>query len=107
MNKLMTTKRILLAIILVPLTIFLIAFTVANRQIVTLTLDPFRTNSESFTYQAPFFVWLFIFLALGILLSSAVHWFIQRQYRKALKKSKAEFEKLKTSIAKNLNITTP
>ncbi|MCZ2203502.1 LapA family protein [Bartonella sp. A05] len=101
----MTTKRILLAILLVPLTIFLIAFILANRQSVTLTIDPFQTSSEHFTYQAPLFVWLFIFLGLGILLSSIIHWLAQYHSRKALKKNKAELEKLKILIAKKLDIT--
>ncbi|WP_019220941.1 LapA family protein [Bartonella senegalensis] len=94
----MTTKRTVLAIILVPITALLIAFIIANRQIVTLTLDPFRINSENFTYQAPLFIWLFIFFGLGILLSSIMHWFTCHKYKKALKESKAELEKLKMSI---------
>lgn len=101
----MTTKRILLAIILVPLTIFLIAFTLANRQLVTLTIDPFQTNYEHLTYQAPLFVWLFIFLGLGVLLSSIIHWLTQYQYRKNLKKHKAELEQLKMLIANKLDTT--
>lgn len=99
MSKFMTTKRIILAIVLVTITVLLIAFIIANRQIVTLTLDPFRINSENFTYQAPLFIWLFIFFGIGILLSSIIHWFTCRKYKKALKESKAELEKLKISIA--------
>ncbi|WP_317992504.1 LapA family protein [Bartonella gliris] len=95
----MTTKRILLAIILVPITALLIAFIVANRQIVTLTLDPFRISSENFIYQAPLFIWLFIFFGLGVLLGSIINWFAYRKCKKALKESKAELEKLKMSIA--------
>ncbi|MBX4335284.1 lipopolysaccharide assembly protein LapA domain-containing protein [Bartonella raoultii] len=95
----MALKRILFAIILVFPTAFLIAFIIANRQMVTLTLDPFQTKSEHFTYQAPFFIWLFIFLGLGILLGSVIHWLTYHKCKKALKKSKAELEKLKMSIA--------
>ncbi|MGF7157001.1 LapA family protein [Bartonella heixiaziensis] len=95
----MTAKRILLAIILVPITAILIAFIIANRQMVTLTLDPFRINSGSFIYQAPLFIWLFIFFGLGILLGSLISWFAYHKCKKALRESKAELEKLKTSIA--------
>ncbi|EJF85148.1 LapA family protein [Candidatus Bartonella washoeensis] len=95
----MTTKRILLAIILLPITVVLIAFIVVNRQIVTLTLDPFRISSENFTYQAPFFIWLFIFFGFGVLLGSIINWFSYHKCKKALKESKAELEKLKMSIA--------
>ncbi|WP_455480753.1 lipopolysaccharide assembly protein LapA domain-containing protein [Bartonella sp. B12(2025)] len=94
----MTIKRVLLAIIWVIPTVFFVAFIVANRQMVTLTLDPFRTNSESFTYQAPFFIWLFVFFGFGILLGGLIYWFSYHKCKKALKKSKAELEKLKMSI---------
>ncbi|OPB32392.1 LapA family protein [Bartonella sp. AR 15-3] len=101
----MIIKRFLFAVILVPITAFLISFIVANRQIVILTLYPFQNNSEYFTYQAPLFVWLFIFFCFGILLSSIINWFAQHKNRKALKESKTEIEKLKISIANKSNIT--
>lgn len=94
----MIIKRILLISIGVIITAFLIVFIVANRQVVPLTLDPFRENSESFTYHAPLFIWLFIFFGFGILLGNLIRWFSYHKCKKALKKSKAEIEKLKTSI---------
>ncbi|WP_208442057.1 lipopolysaccharide assembly protein LapA domain-containing protein [Bartonella raoultii] len=94
----MIIKRIFFAIILLIPTGFLLAFIVANRQMVTLTLDPFQTNSENFTYHAPFFIWLFIFFGLGILLGNLINWFAYHKCKKALKKSKTELEKLKKSI---------
>ncbi|MCZ2327941.1 LapA family protein [Bartonella sp. F02] len=93
----MKTKQIFLIIILVPLTILLIAFIVANRQMVTLVLNPFQNNSESLSFRAPLFVWLFTFFSLGVLFSSIINWFTQHHYRKALKESKNEIEKLKMS----------
>ncbi len=98
MSKIMTIKRFFLAIILVILTAFLLAFIVTNRQIVTLTLDPFRISSGNFTYHAPLFIWLFIFFGLGILLGSLTNWRAYHKCKKNLKKSKAELEKLKRSI---------
>lgn len=94
----MTFKRIFWTIVLLFPTAFLIAFIIANRQMVTLTLDPFQTKLEHFSYQAPLFVWLFIFLGLGILLGSLINWFSYHKCQKALKKNKAELEKLKMSI---------
>ncbi|WP_375636397.1 LapA family protein [Bartonella sp. AP152HLJHH] len=94
----MIIKRILLTSIGVILAAVLIVFIVANRQMVPLTLDPFRANPESFTYHAPLFIWLFIFFVFGILLGNLIGWFSYHKYKKALKKSEAEIEKLKTSI---------
>ncbi|PIT70190.1 lipopolysaccharide assembly protein LapA domain-containing protein [Bartonella tribocorum] len=94
----MIIKRILLTSICVIITAVLIVFIVANRQMVPLTFYPFRANSESFTYHAPLFVWLFIFFGFGIVLGNMIRWFSYHKCKKALKKSKAEIEKLKTSI---------
>lgn len=98
MSKFMIIKRILLVIIVVILTAFLLVFIVANRQMVTLTFDPFRISSGNFTYRAPFFIWLFIFFGLGILLGFLINWFSYHKCKKVLKKSKAELENLKMSI---------
>ncbi|WP_455479422.1 LapA family protein [Bartonella sp. B23] len=94
----MIIKRILLTGALLIPTAILLAFILANRQMVTLTLDPFQTNSENFTYHAPFFMWLFIFFGLGVLLGSLINWFAYHKCKKALKKCKTEIEKLKKSI---------
>ncbi|MET3559515.1 putative integral membrane protein [Bartonella japonica] len=99
MSSLIIIKRVFLVIIAAILTVFLIAFIVANHQMVTLTLDPFRTNSKNFTYNAPFFTWLFLFLGIGIFLGNLINWFAYHKCKKDLKKSNEELEKLKMSIA--------
>ncbi|VEJ44610.1 lipopolysaccharide assembly protein LapA domain-containing protein [Bartonella vinsonii] len=92
----MIIKRILSAAALVIFTVFLVAFVLVNRQMVALTLVPFRINSGSFTYHAPFFIWLFLFFGLGLLLGSFIYWFAYHKCKKALKKSNAELEKFKS-----------
>ncbi|WP_354188683.1 LapA family protein [Bartonella silvatica] len=95
----MIIKRVFLTIVLMFFTVFLIAFVMANDQMVTLILDPFRISSARFTYRAPLFIWLFIFLGIGILLGRLINWLAYYDCKKELKKNKAELEKLKTSIA--------
>ncbi|RCL03067.1 MAG: hypothetical protein JSC189_000478 [Candidatus Tokpelaia sp. JSC189] len=80
-EKKMTIKRIFAFIILVPIAGLLIAFIVANRVLVRLAFNPFNPNDSAFT--APFFVWLFIFLAIGIGIGSITTWFSQYKHRKA------------------------
>lgn len=99
----MTIKRIIGFVILVPVAIVLVAFLVANRAIVTLTLNPFNGGDSSLTYRAPFFVWLFLFLAIGIILSGIFGWLNQRKYRKALREAQAELDRLKANLPTNVN----
>lgn len=96
----MTAKRLVALIVLIPVGVILIAFIIANRETVALSLDPFQSGSESFTYHAPFFVWLFLFLAIGIIIGGISVWFSQHRFRKALKDTQTELQGLKMDISK-------
>ncbi|KQV84139.1 LapA family protein [Rhizobium sp. Root1220] len=76
------TKKILNLLILLPLGIILIAFCVANRQSVTLAFNPFRPDDQVLSLSAPFFVFVFIALIIGMLVGSAATWFSQSKHRK-------------------------
>ncbi|MHC5306227.1 lipopolysaccharide assembly protein LapA domain-containing protein [Bartonella sp. LJL80] len=101
----MNAKRVISLIILIPIAIVLIAFIVANRESVALTLNPFQPGAEGLTYHAPFFVWLFVFLALGILIGGATMWLTQHRFRKALKDTQTELQGLKMDMAKKTDLT--
>lgn len=75
-------KRVLNVVILIPLGIVLILLSVANRHSVTLALNPFKPDDQMLSLSAPFFVFLFLTLMLGLLVGSAVTWFSQGKYRK-------------------------
>lgn len=88
------TNRLITLIIAVPLAIILIALSVANRGIISLTLDPFNPGNPAMTYHAPFFMWLFGSLLIGIIIGAALTWFTQRHHRNAAKQRKAEADAL-------------
>ncbi|MBB3946780.1 putative integral membrane protein [Rhizobium skierniewicense] len=75
-------KKIINLLVLVPLAIILVVLCVANRQAVTLALNPFRPDDSLLSFSAPFFVFIFLSLILGIVLGSMVTWFSQGKYRK-------------------------
>lgn len=75
-------KKITNLLILLPLGIILIIFCVANRQSVTLAFNPFRPEDQVLSLSAPFFVFLFIALIIGMFAGSAVTWFSQGKHRK-------------------------
>ncbi|TRB08615.1 LapA family protein [Agrobacterium tumefaciens] len=75
------SKKIINLIILLPLATILIILCVANRQAVTLALNPFREDSV-LSFTAPFFVFLFLAVIFGVLLGSAATWFAQGKHRK-------------------------
>jgi uncharacterized integral membrane protein len=75
-------KRILTLAIFVPLGIVLVVLAVANRQIVTLALNPFRPDDSVLALSAPLFLFLFLAVLLGMVIGSAVTWWSQGKHRK-------------------------
>lgn len=75
-------RKIVTLVVLVPLGIFLIVLSVANRQSVTLALNPFRPEDQVLSLTAPFFVFLFLSLILGLLIGSSATWLAQGKHRK-------------------------
>ena len=75
-------KRIVSLVVFVPLGIVLIVLAVANRQTVTLALNPFRPKDSLLAISAPLFLFLFIAVLFGMLIGAAVTWWGQGRHRK-------------------------
>jgi hypothetical protein len=85
--------RILSLLVLVPVAIALISFSVANRQIVDVSFDPTGATDPAFALQLPMFVVIFATLAVGLLLGGIGTWFTQGKHRKLARKKKQEADK--------------
>lgn len=83
-------KRIIALAILVPTAIVLIMLSVANRTAVTLALNPFQPSDQVMSVTAPFFVFLFAALMLGMVLGSLATWFKQGKHRKRARTNASE-----------------
>lgn len=75
-------KKLVNIVVLVPVAIVLIVLSVANRQMVTLALNPFDPADSVLSASAPFFVFLFLAVILGMVTGSLVTWLGQGKYRK-------------------------
>lgn len=75
-------KRVVNILVLIPIAIVLIVLSVANRQAVTLALNPFRPEDSVLSVTAPFFVYLFLATIFGLVLGALITWFAQGKYRK-------------------------
>jgi uncharacterized integral membrane protein len=64
-------RKIIAALILVPLAVVLIAFAVANRQGVTVSFDPFSTSAPASTLTLPLFLLLIVALIIGVIVGGA------------------------------------
>ncbi len=75
-------KRILSLVVFVPRGIILIVLAVANRQSVTLALNPFAPQDSVLSVTAPFFLFIFITLLVGMGIGASVTWWKQGRYRR-------------------------
>lgn len=75
-------RRIISLVIFVPLGIVLIVLAVANRQMVTLALNPFRPEDGVLSVSAPLFLFLFLAVLIGMLIGAVATWWSQGRHRK-------------------------
>lgn len=94
-------KKLLNIVVLVPIAIVLIVLSVANRQAVTLALNPFDPSDTVLSASAPFFVFLFLAVILGMVIGSLATWFAQGKYRKRARNEATEAVKWHTEAEKH------
>ena len=92
--------RILSLLVLVPVAIALISFSVANRQIVGISFDPTDVVDPAFALHLPMFVVIFATLAIGLLLGGIGTWFTQGKHRKLARTKKQEADNWKSEAEK-------
>ncbi|SOC44218.1 hypothetical protein SAMN05892877_112112 [Rhizobium subbaraonis] len=93
-------KKIVNLVVLVPIGIILIVLSVANRQPVRMALNPFRPEDTLLSMTAPFFVFLFLSLILGMILGAVATWVSQHKYRKRARVEATEAVKWQTEADK-------
>jgi len=91
-------RKIVTAIIVIPLAIVIVAFAVANRQMVTVSFDPFSTSNPAYAATLPLFVLIFILLIVGVIVGGAAAWIGQAKWRRGARQLDAEVRKLRSEV---------
>jgi uncharacterized integral membrane protein len=92
-------RKIVSALIIVPLAVIIIAFAVANRQSVTLSFDPLSSTSPAYAATLPLFVVIFMMLIIGVLIGGIAAWIGQTKWRRAARKLDADVRTLHQELA--------
>jgi uncharacterized integral membrane protein len=88
-------RKFLSALVLVPLALILVVFAVANRQVVTLSFDPFNATEPVLSIRLPLFVLLIAAAVLGVVAGGLATWVRQRHWRRSARRSEAELTRLR------------
>jgi uncharacterized integral membrane protein len=91
-------RKIVAALILVPLAVIIIAFAVANRQIVTLSLDPFGGSEPAASVTLPLFALIILVLIGGVLIGGGAAWLRQGKWRRDARRLEREVHDLRQKI---------
>jgi uncharacterized integral membrane protein len=99
-------RKIVAAIVLVPLAIVIVGLAVANRDIVTVSFDPFNSINPAFALKAPLFVLVLLLVIVGVLIGGIAAWLRQGRWRRVarrldgeVKVARAEVEALRAELA--------
>ena len=86
--------KIVTALIVVPLAVIIIAFAVANRQMVTVSFDPTSSTNPAYAATVPLFVLIFIVIIVGVVIGGAAAWLRQSPWRRTARKLDADVRAL-------------
>ena len=93
-----TVRKIVAALILVPLAVVIIAFAVANRQIVTVSFDPFSAERPAASLTLPLFALIIMLLVIGVLVGGTAAWLRQAKWRRTARRLEREVADLRIEV---------
>src|SRR5438552_14584205 len=85
-----------LVVVLVAIAIVLVAS--ANRHRVTISLDPFSSDSPALTFTPPLYLVILFALIAGVIVGGIATWLKQARWRRQARRRKAEIGTLNTEI---------
>jgi len=91
-------RKVLFWLLLVPLAIVILMFAVANRELVTVSFDPFNETMPAASVSVPLFVLIFLLVILGVIIGGSAAWLRQSGYRRAARQHDAEMAALRREI---------
>jgi uncharacterized integral membrane protein len=92
-------RKIVAAVILVPLAFVIIAFAVANRQPVTVSLDPFSSEHPASSLSLPLFVLVIGLVIVGVLIGGAASWLRHGNLRRTKRRFERDIHELRRELA--------
>ena len=91
-------RRIVTALILLPLAIIVISFAVANRQSVVVSFDPFDQAHPALTRALPLYLLMLVLLIGGVVVGGIAAWVRQGKWRRAARRADAQARELRAEV---------
>src|SRR5436309_1477922 len=91
-------RKLITALVLVPLAVVLVAFAVANRGSVVVSFDPFDASHPAFALPVPLFALLLAALLLGVVIGGMAAWMRQGKWRRAARLAQSQAHALNAEL---------
>jgi uncharacterized integral membrane protein len=91
-------RKFLAIAVLVPLAIVFVMFAVANREIITVSFDPFDSVHPAFALKLPLFVLILVLVVLGVVVGGIAAWLRQHRWRTRARRAEAEVRDLRARL---------
>jgi uncharacterized integral membrane protein len=91
-------RKIVTALILVPLAIVLVTFAVANRQTVIVSFDPFDHAHPAFALALPLFALILLLTIGGVIVGGVAAWLKQSKWRRAARLAQGQARELRAEL---------
>ena len=91
-------RKLVTALILVPLAIVFIALAVANRQPVLVSFDPFDRINPAFARALPLYALMLILVIAGVVVGGIAAWVRQGKWRRAARLADAQARELRAEV---------
>jgi uncharacterized integral membrane protein len=91
-------RKLVFWLVLVPIAIVILMFAIANREIVTVSFDPFDPTKPAASVSIPLFVLTFVLVIIGVFIGGVAAWLRQSGYRRAARQRDAEVNALRREI---------
>lgn len=95
----MTLRRILRWVIGLPVVVLVVAFAIANRRWVTLSLDPFSQEAPKLAMDMPLWLLYFFGVLVGMFLGWIAAWLAHAKHRRAARELRAEAARMQAELA--------
>ncbi len=99
-------KAFFKALVLVPVALLIVLFSVANRAPVRVSFDPISRDAPVLAFDLPLFAVILAAIACGVLIGGLASWLAQGKHRKAARINRREAEKLRGE-AQSLRAAVP
>jgi uncharacterized integral membrane protein len=101
-------RKFVTFVILVPLTIVIVAFAVANREIITVSFDPFDSSAPAYAIKVPLFLLIFALVIVGAVVGGIAAWLRQHKWRARARRAETEARELRAALdAQRTRSTVP